>query len=392
MKVPILDLCRTPSGLTTELTNTFARVLASGHFILGPEVSSFEAGCAAYLGSPHTVAVSSGTDALLMALMALNIGPGDEVICPTYTFFGTAGSIWRVGATPIFVDSLPCCYNLDPGAVAAAITPRTKAIMPVHLYGQAAEMTGILALAGKYGLAVIEDAAQSMGARFGDRQTGTLGTIGCYSFYPTKNLGALGDAGLLTTNDPVLAEKLKTLRMHGSRVKYMHEIVGGNFRIDALQAAFLRIKLPHLDEAHAARARNAARYTKNLLASGVARFPVTDCLCGKPGSSVEAPLLLPFSCQPHHIYNQYVIRITGPGRRDALRKFLTEKEIGTEIYYPLPLHQQECFSTLASSKKSYPWSERFSRETLALPIFPELRDDEIDYVSEQIGIFLKSQS
>ncbi len=389
MKVPILDLCRMPDELTAELTRTFTSVLASGHFILGPEVSSFEAECASYLESSHTIAVSSGTDALLMALMALNISPGDEVICPTYTFFGTAGSIYRTGATPIFVDSLPCCYNLDPSAVAAAITSRTKAIMPVHLYGQAAEMNSIMGLANKHGLTVIEDAAQSLGARFGDRQTGTLGTIGCYSFYPTKNLGALGDAGLLTTNDPVLAEKLKTLRMHGSRVKYMHETVGGNFRIDALQAAFLRVKLPHLNQAHTNRARNATRYTENLLASGLAKFPVEGCLCGKSGSPLEAPLLLPYSCQPHHIYNQYVIRVTGEGKRDALREFLTGKGIGTEIYYPLPLHQQQCFASLASSTKSYPWAERFSRETLAIPIFPELRKEEIDYVSEQIAAFFR---
>jgi dTDP-4-amino-4,6-dideoxygalactose transaminase len=236
---------------------------------------------------------------------------------------------------------------------------------------------------------VIEDAAQALGARFGERRVGTLGTFGCYSFFPTKNLGALGDAGLVTTNDARLAETLRMLRMHGSKVKYRHEIVGGNFRIDALQAAFLRVKLPHLEEAHASRARNARRYTDRLLASGLAAFPVENCLCGQPPLSREAPLLLPFSCQPHHIYNQYILRVTGPGRREALRAFLTEKGVGTEIYYPLPLHQQACFASLPSSQQSFPWAETFAAETLAVPIFPELRAEEIDYVCDQILEFLQ---
>ena len=390
MKVPLLDLCRIPSELSTQLTNTFARVLASGHFILGQEVSSFEAECSAYVGSAHSVAVSSGTDALIMALMALKIGPGDEVICPTYTFFATAGSIWRVGATPVFVDSTPCCYNLDPAAVAAAITPKTKAIMPVHLYGQSAEMNTILALAKKHNLAVIEDAAQALGTRYDNRRVGNLGTIGCYSFFPTKNLGALGDAGLVTTNDPVLAERLQMLRMHGSKIKYLHEFVGGNFRIDALQAAFLRIKLPLLEAAHAQRAVNAKRYTERLLASGMAKFTVKQgCGTGAALQTEEAPLLLPYSCQAHHIYNQYVMRVTGEGKRDALRAYLTEQGIGTEIYYPLPLHKQECFASLASAKQSFPWAERFSRESFAVPIFPELRGEEIDYVADKIIEFLR---
>ena len=372
MSVPLLDLTRQPAAITEGLRAAFERVLASGHFIMGPEIEALERECAAYLGARHALAVSSGTDAILLALMALGIGPGDEVICPSYTFFATAGCVWRVGAKPVFVDSLPESYNLDPAAVEAKITAKTKAILPVHLFGQPAELGAILAVAAKHGIPVIEDAAQSIGAKYQDRATGTFGAIGCFSFFPTKNLGALGDGGLVTTEDDALAEAMRTLRVHGSKVKYHHETVGANFRLDALQAAFLRVKLPHLEAAH------AARYTERFLASGLAAFPEK----GK-----AAPLLLPFVCQPGHIYNQYVVRV--PGKRDALRDHLKAHGIATEVYYPIPLHLQECFASLGHKPGDLPWSETFARETVALPVFPELRPDEVDAVADALVAFLK---
>jgi dTDP-4-amino-4,6-dideoxygalactose transaminase len=384
MKVPLLDLSRLPQDQQGRLRGAFDRVLASSFFINGPEVEAFERECAAYLETPQTVAVSSGTDALLLALLALEIGPGDEVICPSYTFFATAGSIWRTGATPVFVESAPCCYNLDPVAVAASISPRTKAILPVHLYGQAAELQPLLALAEKHGLALIEDAAQAFGARYHGQRVGTLGTLGCYSFFPSKNLGALGDAGLVSTSDAALADKLRKLRNHGSAIKYHHDLVGGNFRMDALQAAFLREKLPLLDAAHAARCRNAAHYRARLMASDKVALAVELCVCHLSATTcAAAPLLLPYACQADHIYNQFVIR--APGRREALRAYLTAQEIGTEIYYPVPLHQQECFSALPH--RSLPWAETFAKDSLALPIFPELSANEIDYVCDHLLAF-----
>ena len=392
MKVPLFDLSRQHAALETDLRAAFERVLASGQFIMGPEVEGLEKECAAYLRVAETVAVSSGTDAVLLALMALGIGPGDEVICPSYTFFATAGCIARVGATPVFVDSTPCCYNIDPARIKERITPRTKAIMPVHLFGQAAEMGAILDIAKRHNLFVIEDAAQAIGTEYQGRPAGTLGEVGCFSFFPTKNLGALGDGGLVATSDPELATRMRALRTHGSRVKYYHEMVGGNFRIDALQAAFLRAKLPHLDASHAARRTNAARYHRHFLASGLAAFPTTACVCleaKRPeASQSRSPLLLPFACQPTHIYNQYVIRVPGTGRRDGLRAHLQAREIGTEIYYPLPLHLQECFRSLGYQEGSLPFAETFSREMVALPIFPELREEEIDTVAGEIISFL----
>lgn len=391
MIVPLLDLTRLDSSVRDQLGATFQRVLHSGQYILGAEVTAFESECAAYLGVKHAIAVSSGSDALLMALMALDIGPGDEVICPSYTFFATGGSIARLGATPVFVDSAPCCYNLDPTAVAAAITPRTRAIMPVHLFGQSADLRPLLDLAAQHGLPIIEDAAQAIGTQYEGRAVGTWGQIGCYSFFPTKNLGALGDAGLIVTSDDALADRLRMLRVHGSRQKYLHEFIGGNFRIDALQAALLRVKLPHLEQAHARRATHARHYTERLIGAGVAAYPVEACVCRHvPREAVTAPLLLPYSCQPHHIYNQFVVRIPGAGRRDAMRSFLTAQQIGTEIYYPRPLHQQPCFAHLPSAPQSLPWAETFAEDSLALPIFPELRIEEIDYVCDQLTAFLQS--
>ena len=394
MKVPLLDLTRQSPEVEAGLRAAFERTLASGYFIMGPEVEGLERECAAYLGAGDTIAVSSGTDALLLAMMALDIGPGDEVICPSYTFFATAGCVWRLGAKPVFVDSTPCCYNIDPAQIEAKITARTKAIIPVHLFGQAVEMGPILEIARRRNLAVIEDAAQAIGTEYAGKKVGTLGHIGCFSFFPTKNLGALGDGGLVSTNDPKLAERLRKLRVHGSRIKYRHEEVGGNFRIDALQAAFLRVKLPYLDAAHAARRVNAARYNRLLLERGLglASFPVEQCVCFKgsqPAPAPSAKLLLPFACQKDggHIYNQYVLRIPGAGRRDALRAYLQERQIGTEVYYPIPLHLQECFAPLGYKPGDFPFAEAFAEETLALPIFPELRAEEIDAVAGEIVRF-----
>jgi dTDP-4-amino-4,6-dideoxygalactose transaminase len=365
--VPLLDLTRTDAETTRELEAAFQRVLQSGHFILGPEVAAFERECAAYLGASHALGVSSGTDALIVALMALGIGPGDEVICPTYTFFATAGSIWRVGARPVFVDCDPSTYNADPDDVARKISPRTKAIVPVHLFGQCAEMAPLSALAKEKGIPLIEDAAQAIGARCGAEAAGTLGSIGCFSFFPSKNLGGFGDAGLVVTSDDALAEKMGILRAHGAKPKYHHRVVGGNFRLDALQAALLRVKLARVERYTAARRHNAARYA--------------ELLVGLPGIRV------PEARVPGHVYNQFVLRVEGEGRRDRLQAFLQQRGVGTEVYYPVPMHRQECFAELGYHEGDLPTAERAARETLAIPVFPELLEEELAYVVEQVREF-----
>jgi dTDP-4-amino-4,6-dideoxygalactose transaminase len=376
MSVPLLDLTRQNAALHDELTAAFERVLRSGHFILGPEVAEFENECAAFLGAKHAIAVSSGTDAILVALMALGIGPGDEVICPTFTFFATAGCVARVGATPVFADVDPVTFNLDPVDAARRVTTRTKAIIPVHLFGQSAEMEPLLALAKKRGLAVIEDAAQAFGARHHGRPCGTMGDVGAFSFFPSKNLGGFGDGGLVTTNRDDLAEKIRLLRTHGAKPKYYHRVVGGNFRLDALQCALLRVKLPHLPTYIEARRRNAAVYDEQLgRLPGVARTGASD--------PTTARLVLPVAL-PHndHIWNQYTLRVPGPGRRNALKQHLSAAGIGTEIYYPLPLHRQKCFSHLPGL--ALPVAERFADEVISLPIFPELTEEERTAIVEAI--------
>ena len=381
MAVPLLDLTRQNAALHGELAAAFERVLRSGHFIQGPEVETFEKESATFLGVKHAIAVSSGTDAILVSLMALGIGPGDEVICPTFTFFATAGCIARVGATPVFADIDPVTFNLDPADAARRITPRTKAILPVHLFGQSAEMAPLTTLAQAHRLAVIEDAAQSFGARYRDRSCGTIGDLGAFSFFPSKNLGGFGDGGLVATGRDELAEKVRLLRTHGAKPKYYHKIVGGNFRLDAVQCALLRVKLPHLPGYIAARQRNAAFYTEQL-----ARLP--DVFVG---SSLEPPagarLILPVAL-PHcgHIWNQYTLRVPGAGRRDALKQHLAGKGIGTEIYYPLPLHRQECFARLPSA--SLPVAERLAGEVLSIPVFPELTDIEAREIAMGLASFL----
>jgi len=368
MQVPLLDLAAQYAPIRDAVVEAVTRVVDTQKFILGPEVEAFEAEAAAYLGTRHAIGVTSGTDALLVAMMALEIGPGDEVIVPTYSFFATAGCVSRVGATPVLVDIDPVTYNLDVDAVRRAITPRTRAIIPVHLYGQAAEMTPLLTLACEHGLQVIEDAAQALGATYDGKALGTLGRFGCFSFYPSKNLGAAGDAGLVTVTDDEMAARVRLLRVHGAQRTYHHEKVGGNFRMAALQAAVLRVKLPHLEAWTEARRRNADRY-RGLFGMLAADAPV-QLPTERPGR--------------RHIYNQFVIRAE---RRDALRDYLRQHGIGCEIYYPVPFHLQPCFASLGVPPGALPESERAARDTLALPIYSELSEAQQQYVVETIADF-----
>jgi dTDP-4-amino-4,6-dideoxygalactose transaminase len=370
MKVPLLDLRRQNLPMEAELLDAFRRVLTSGQFILGPEVEQFESAAAAVAGARFGIGMSSGTDAILVALMALGIGPGDEVICPSFTFFATAGCIVRVGARPVFADSCADCFNLDPGGIEPLITGRTKAIIPVHLFGQAADMDPVLEIARRRGLVVIEDAAQAFGAAYRGRPVGSLGDFGIISFFPTKNLGALGDAGLLVTNDEALAEKARVLRNHGASRRYFHSLVGGNFRLDALQAALLGVKLPRLAEYTAQRQRHFAEYNRALGGrEGVIVVPATH-----PDRT--------------HIANQYTLRVRR-GRRDALRRFLEERGIASEIYYPVPLHAQECFRAFGPHPV-LPVAEALADEVVSLPVFPEMTSGERGAVLAAIMDFLES--
>jgi len=353
MPVPLLDFQGQYRPLREQLLATIARVCDSQRFIGGPEVENFEKEIATYLGVPHAVGLSSGTDAILVALMAIGIRPGDEVIVPTFSFFATAGCVSRAGGVPRLVDIDPLTYNIDPAAAAAAITSRTKAIIPVHLYGQCAEMDPILDLADRCGLTVIEDAAQAIGSTYKGRHAGTMGRAGCFSFFPSKNLGAFGDAGLLTTNDEALAREVRLLRNHGAEPKYFHKRIGANFRLDALQAAVLRVKLPHLDRWSAMRVANANRYDELFKASGIA-------------DQITLPAR---AADRNHTFNQYVVRVP---QRDAVRTRLESLGIGTEIYYPLPFHLQECFAPLGYRQGDFPAAEAAANETLALPIYGEL--------------------
>ena len=357
--VPLLDLQGQYGPLREQVLAAIARVCDSQRFIGGPEVDGFEREVAAYLGVPHAVGLSSGTDALLVALMALGIGPGDEVITPTYSFFATAGAISRLGATPTLVDIDPLTYNIDPQAAIAAISPRTRAIVPVHLYGQCADMDPLLEAAERCGVPVIEDAAQAIGAGYKGRQAGSMGKAGCFSFFPSKNLGAFGDAGLLTTGDEAFAHEVRLLRNHGAEPKYFHKRIGGNFRLDALQAAVLRVKLPHLEGWSARRRENADRYDRLFAGS-----PAAD--------RITRPARHP-DCR--HIFNQYIIRVASLDvGRDAVRARLEAAGIGTEIYYPVPFHLQECFAPLGYRRGEFPSAEAAAAETLALPIYSELTE------------------
>ncbi len=366
MQVPLLDLKAQYATIKDEILPALEAVMESQYFINGPEVKELEKQVAQYSDCAAAIGVSSGTDAILCSLMTLGIGAGDEVITTPYTFFATAGSIWRVGARPVFVDIEPETFNIDPTKIEAAITEKTKAIIPVHLFGQMAEMDPIMEIAAKYDLYVIEDAAQSIGSTYKGRKAGTIGTVGAFSFFPSKNLGGMGDGGMVVTQDAELAGRLSQCRNHGSKPKYYHKWVGGNFRLDTLQAAGLIVKLRHLDYWSNGRRENAAKYDELF-----ADFePVTT------------PVIRDYNVT---IYNQYVIRVP---KRDALQAFLKEQGIGCEVYYPLSLHEQECFSRLGYKRGDFPHSEQAAAETLALPIYPELADEQIQYVAGKVKEFL----
>jgi dTDP-4-amino-4,6-dideoxygalactose transaminase len=390
MRIPQFDATRDEDAFKDALKAKAAEVIDSGVFILGPEVVSFEKEIATFLGVKHALGISSGTDALVLALMALGIGPGDEVICPTYTFFATAGSVARLGATPVFVDSSPCCFNLSIPAVEQALTPHTKAILPVHLFGQSADLAPLCELAATRGIAVIEDAAQAIGATYEGRAVGSLGDMGCFSFYPTKTLGGFGEGGLVTTQNDALAERLRVLRNHGMEKTYEHVEVGGNFRMHALQGALLRLRLPRLPHLIERRRQIGAAYLAGLQHHGLGGFPVASCTCSQaagPGTD-GPPLLLPFTCNDPHTYNQFCLRVPH-GRRDALKAHLAAQGIGTSVYYPKPLHLQPCFLHLGGKPGAFPNAERFATEALALPMFAELRDDEVSRVIDAVASFFR---
>ena len=393
MPVPLLDLNAQNLLLEAELKSAFERVLRSSQFILGPEIEAFENKIAQMIGVKHALSVSSGTDAILLALMALGVKEGDEVICPTYTFFATAGCIARAGATPVFADSCEVCFNIDPSDVEKRITPRTKAIMPVHLFGQTAEMEQILALGRKHGIPVIEDAAQALGSKYQGQSAGTMGLCGTFSFFPSKNLGGFGDSGMLVSNDDAFATHASLLRTHGANPKYYHKFIGGNFRMDPLQAALIAVKLPHYDGYTSRRQANAAYYAEHLSKlPGVAMSREPNCtiaLKNHPETNPDVRILLPSAYEnTYHIWNQFTLRVRGAGQRDALRKFLTERKIGSEIYYPIPMHRQECFSYLGIAKNAYPVADLLASEAVSIPIYPELSTAQKDEVIEAIGAFL----
>lgn len=386
MAVPLLDVNAQNHPLEAEFTAAFQRVFRSGTFIMGPEITAFEAEAAALLRTKHCIALSSGTDALLAAFMALGIGHGDEVLCPAFTFFATAGCVARTGATPVFTDVCPVTFNMDLSDARRKITPRTKAIVPVHLYGQSADMDGVLALAKEHQLAVIEDAAQAFGALSRGQPCGTMGDFGAYSFFPSKNLGGLGDSGLLSTNDDALADLARSMRNHGMQPKYFHSHIGGNFRMDALQAALLRVKLPHYQSYTERRQANADYYTEQLLKlPDVIQAEAVDLgdMAGQDNvlMGAHARLVLPVAL-PHnsHIWNQYTLRILG-GERDKWRDHLASRKIGCDIYYPLTLDQQECFADLPeSSRADCPVAHRLAGEVLSIPVYPELSQAQKDEV------------
>ncbi len=379
MTVPLLDLSAQHQPIQAELLAAMQRVLESQAFILGPEVTKLEERVAAYSKARFGIGVSSGTDALLVALMALDFKPGDEVITTPYSFFATAGAITRLGGRPVFVDIDPVTFNIDPLKLERAVTPKTKAIIPVHLYGQCADMAPIMALAAARGLAVIEDAAQAIGAEYKDgRRAGSIGTVGCFSFFPSKNLGALGDGGMVVTSDPDVAERLRVLRVHGSKPKYYHKFIGGNFRLDSIQAAVLNVKLNYLDGWTRRRQENARRYVGLFQSSG---------LTGRPGVVLPRAAYEESGTPHFHIYNQFVVRVS---RRDELMAYLKQQGIGSEIYYPVPFHLQECFQYLGHKAGDFPESERAAKETLALPIYPELSADQQEQVVAAIAQWFRA--
>ena len=368
MPVPLLDLKAQYEPLRSRILDAITRVCDSQRFIHGPEVEGLERDIEAYLGVQHAIGMSSGTDAVLAALMALDLRPGDEVVTSTYSFFATAGCVARLGARPVLVDIDAATFNINAEAAIAAITPRTRAILPVHLFGQSADLMPIINAGVHHGVPVIEDAAQAIGAKYHDHAVGGLGAIGCFSFFPSKNLGAFGDAGIVTTNDTALDRKLRLLRNHGMDPKYYHHLVGGNFRLDALQAAVLRVKLPHLDNWTSGRQRNAGRYRALFADAGL-----------------EGIVTLPAEAAARtHIYNQFVVRVPD---RDRLKACLDTAGIGTEIYYPVPFHLQNCFASLGYSRGAFPVAEAAAHDSLALPIYPELSEAQQATVVNAIKAF-----
>ena len=379
MHVPLLDLKLQYAPLKSQILAEMEAVADSQALVLGPKTEAFESAVAAYCGAPHAIGVASGTDAELVLLMALGIGPGDVVLTTPYTFFATASCIARLGARPVFVDIDPATYNIDPAKLAEALnqTANVKAIVPVHLYGQCADMAAIMELGKTHGVPVLEDAAQALGAQHPLGSAGAIGEAGWFSFYPTKNLGAFGDAGMVVCRDEALAHKIRALRNHGMETRYYHKWLGGNFRIDAIQSAVLSVKLPHLDAWSAGRRARATFYREEF-----ARLGIDGSL------TLPAEVFAASGLANHHIYNQFIVRTP---QRDALRAHLTAAGIGTEIYYPLSLHQQECFRDLGYQEGDFPESERAARETLALPIFPELTEDQQRYVAAQVAEFFQKQ-
>ena len=381
MGVPLLDLKAHHAPLHKEVMAAIEQTFLSQAFILGPEVGKLEERVATYCQTQFGIGVSSGTDALLIALMAIGIGPGDEVITTPYSFFATAGAIARLGAKPVLVDIDPRTYNIDPSRIGKAVTSKTKAIIPVHLYGQCADMGPILDLAKRHNLKVIEDAAQAIGSEYRDgRRAGGMGTVGCLSFFPSKNLGALGDGGMVVTNDQELAERMKVVRVHGGKPKYYHKMIGGNFRLDTIQAAVLNVKLNYLDNWTRQRQENARRYEalfqqSGLVQNGKVRLP--------------EPVYRDSSATHYHIYNQFVLRVE---QRDALMGSLKQQGIGTEVYYPVPFHLQECFQYLGHKEGDFPESERAAKETVAIPIYPELTTRQQTEVVEAISDFYQKRS
>jgi dTDP-4-amino-4,6-dideoxygalactose transaminase len=391
MPVPLLDLKAQYTAIRDEVRTAIDRVSDSQYFILGPEVGAFEREIADYSQCNFAIGLSSGTDALLAGLMAIELKPGDEVITTPYSFFATAGSIARLGGKCIYVDIDPLTFNIDPVKLEAAITERTRAIIPVHLYGQMAEMDTIMEIADRHGLFVIEDAAQAIGAEYKGKRAGSIGHLGCFSFYPSKNLGGFGDGGMVTTNDSKLAERVRLLRNHGYTQRYYNTVVGGNFRLDAIQAAVLRVKLKYLDAWTEARQRNAAVYRELFTEAELGIRPETlkhlrsDSIENGSELSNSKGVVLPTeAAHRRHIFNQFIIR---SGRRDALMNFLRAREIGTEIYYPVPLHLQECFADEGHRVGDFPVSESAANETLALPIYPELTRDMLSTVVEAVAYF-----
>lgn len=370
--VPMLDVSRQNGPLRAEIDAAIHAVCESGAFVHGPACREFEASMAAYCGTEHAVGCASGSDALLLALMVLGVGPGDEVVLPSFTFFATAGAVWRLGAKPVFADILPKTLNIDPADVGRKITPATRAILPVHLFGQCADMRSLADVARVAGreIPLIEDAAQAIGAGLDGQKAGSLATMGCFSFYPTKNLGGFGDGGMITTDDRKIAAKLRVLRDHGQQPRYAHSVVGLNSRLDTIQAAVLQVKMPHLDRWAAGRQRNADRYTAQMTRLG------SDGLLGVPQVAE--------GCRS--VWNQYTVRVTD-GRRDSLQQHLTADQIGSAIYYPIPLHLQACFAELGYQRGSLPVTELAAAEVLSLPIYAEMAPSEHQRVIESLADF-----